>query len=454
MLVPEDFGIAAIAIIVLSFFEVLSVTGSEQYIIRQSKLDAKIVDSAWTLDILLKSAASLCCFFAAPFVAMYYGNEDLELVLQAIALIPIINALCNPGIFLLKREQNYSGIFKLTVSQKGISVLVMISIAFVYQSYWAMICGHLVSVGIKLVGSYFIHPHRPRLRLTGIKAQAAFSGWMLPQSIFGYFRSQIDTLFVANFFGQAQLGSYHVMKYISFMPASEIISPATSTLLAEFSKSKTDEISFRYQYNLSVFAVFLIAMPFSTFCFVFHELCVGVLLGNKWLEYSEIFGVLSLSVLSFCFFTVSNHASLAFGKVKMIFYYELITFVILATALYLVKDLSVYQFAKMKVGIEFLFSILFFLVTSVFTAKTQVIKLIAFIMSVTACSAVAIYITQFATMLELPVLIRFIVSGGIYLLLYFLLIVGAYAVFYHRTEEARYLAFLLKKIFKYQRKVS
>ena len=53
---PEDFGIVAILMLVVYFFDALSVVGSEQYIIQKSEVNAADLNTAWTLDIAIKTA--------------------------------------------------------------------------------------------------------------------------------------------------------------------------------------------------------------------------------------------------------------------------------------------------------------------------------------------------------------------------------------------------------------
>ena len=54
LLVPEDFGIIAISMLVLVFVETLANTGSEQYLIQKDSIDDYDINTAWTLNLILK----------------------------------------------------------------------------------------------------------------------------------------------------------------------------------------------------------------------------------------------------------------------------------------------------------------------------------------------------------------------------------------------------------------
>jgi len=55
LLTPEDFGTVAIAMLVVYFAESFSNAGSVHYIQQVEKLDGRVLGTAWTLDIVLKS---------------------------------------------------------------------------------------------------------------------------------------------------------------------------------------------------------------------------------------------------------------------------------------------------------------------------------------------------------------------------------------------------------------
>ena len=55
VLVPEDFGVVAITTLIMGFIDALADTGANQYLQRCETVTDKIVNSAWTLNILIKA---------------------------------------------------------------------------------------------------------------------------------------------------------------------------------------------------------------------------------------------------------------------------------------------------------------------------------------------------------------------------------------------------------------
>lgn len=445
VLLPEDFGLIAFVMIVLGFAEVFSTTGTDPYILQKESVSEEDLNSAFTLDLCLKLVIFFSLIISAPFIAEYKAMPELEYAIQAISFMVLFGAFRNPGIFLLKREQKYKPIFKISLASKLISVPVTIGIALIYQSYWALIIGHLVSLGTRIIGTYLIHPHRPKICFSGIKEQWLFSRWMIPQSIVGYVRAQLDTFLVSHFYGEKQLGSYHVMKYISFMPSSELVIPATQPLLAELAKVKNDQPSFQYQFNLSFLVIFAVALPIATFLYVYDELFVVILLGQNWIMYADVFGYMALLGISSVFLNQSIRVLLVYKRTKIIFYYELLAFFGIYGMLLISGFDDIVSFTATRVALENIFCLSLFLSVSVFVLKRKVFYLLRLSLPVIVITLGSAEISTQIELSNFNSLIQLLFYGAAYGSLYLMFIFVAYHLYYARTPEGRHINHLISK---------
>jgi O-antigen/teichoic acid export membrane protein len=207
ILTPTDFAMIAIIAIVLHLFDILSHTGSEQYIVQKSEVLAGDLNTAWTLDVLLKSSMCLLLIVLAPFIADFFEQPQLSFAIQIASVTLIINALKNPGLLLLKRDLDYKKVFYLSLAQRIASFMTIVFVALKWQSYWAFIIGDIIGALVFTLGAYKIQSFRPAFGLMHVGEQWLFSKWLLGKSIVGYLRSQIDTVLVAKFFNPTQLGN-------------------------------------------------------------------------------------------------------------------------------------------------------------------------------------------------------------------------------------------------------
>jgi O-antigen/teichoic acid export membrane protein len=445
LLIPEDFGIIAISLIVIGLFKILGQTGGLSYIIQKKDVDEQDLHTAWTLDLLVKTLIFIIILISAPFISAHYEDQRLTAVISILAIMLPSAALCNPHFMLLRREQKYGLIFKLDITKKVVAVASVIIVAVIYQNYWAMVVGHLVSNVIQLVGSYILIRHKPFFCLKGVSQQWGFSKWMLSKGVLGYVRSQVDTLLVSNFYGPSQVGAYHVTKYISTMPGSEVLGPATEPLLATFSRNKKDPEALRYQYKLTLLVVMALAIPLAMFLYVHSLPIVQILLGDNWVEYHRVFGVLALMTFSMSLGSIVSQIITCTGRVKVLFYYDLISVIAMCVLLYSVKDLSIEVFSWYRIGFEWVIVCMLSIYCMLTVLKVNplyLVKIITCSVLVGSLSCLASYLCYIE---ELNVFIAMLISGITFLLVWGVSCWLLYYLYFKRLQEGAHIAFLVVK---------
>lgn len=325
LLSPEHFGVVALVVISIQFFELLVETGNQQYIVQKQQVDDDDLNTAWSMDIAIKSAMAVLIMVVSPAAASFFETPELAMALSVAAVALPIRSLKTPGMFLLAREINYRPIFKLTLWQKSLSFITVITIAFVHPSHWAIIVGTLVSSLVLAIGSYRVHDFRPRWTLVRLSQQWRFSQWLLLRGIVGFTRSQIDNLMVSKIFGVTHLGGYNLVREVSLLPALSAIIPMTEPLLAAIAQSKADPKAMAYRIRLSLALLISALLPLTTFMMIFPELIVRVLLGPQWSEYAHLLQPFGLFFFTFCLFALISDAVIAQGKVKALFFFDAIS---------------------------------------------------------------------------------------------------------------------------------
>jgi O-antigen/teichoic acid export membrane protein len=446
LLMPEDFGIVAIAMIVIAFFTVLGLTGSTQYIIQKDTISESDVNTAWTIDVMVKSTIFLVLLAIAPLVSDYYDDERLTDVIYALSIMSLLSGFTNPALMLKQREQSYKVILILDVVKKLFAIVTVITIAYLYRNYWAMVLGHIMSNFIGLIGSYIVVKYKPKFCLEGLKQQWLFTRWMLAKGFLGYFRAQIDTILVSNFFGTSQVGAYHVTKYIATMPGSQVVTPATTPLLASFSRTKNKPEDFEHQIKLTFLVLQLIALPMSAFLFTFSLPFVEVLLGKNWVDYHHIFGILALLTMSLSIGNVSSQIIVAKGRVKSLFYYDLLSFLAIVAVLFSLNNVELSTFAWSRVAIDWLTILLLFSFSlKKFTSINITKTLLAFLISGSVAFGLTL-VSELLFMEDLGQLLALAVSGLVFIIMWILYSVLAFKCYYSKLQEGAHLYFLISKV--------
>lgn len=355
ILTPTDFAMIAIIAIVLHLFDILSHTGSEQYIVQKSEVLAGDLNTAWTLDILLKSLMCLFLIAFAPLIAVFFEQPHLSFAIQVASVTLIISALKNPGLLLLKRDLDYRKVFYLSLVQRLASFLTVIFVALTWQNYWAFVIADIVGSLVFTLGAYKIQSFKPTFGLLKVGEQWLFSKWLLGKSIVGYLRSQIDTVLVAKFFSTSQLGNYHMARDVAMLPGYNILGPAIEPLLADFKDYKENPTVLGLRVSKVLCIVAFIVVPITTYMAFYPALIIDVLLGDQWVIAGEILGVMSLLFFYYCFLLVIESALTAIGKVKAIFLFDIFSLVVvvgtLLTYLQTYNDLHNMLWLRVSIGL-------------------------------------------------------------------------------------------------------
>ncbi|MFT6987445.1 MAG: lipopolysaccharide exporter [Psychromonas sp.] len=455
VLVPEDFGLVAIATLTLGFLDVLANTGSKQYLLRIDKIDSDIINTSWTIDFILRAIMAILLFAFTPLLAEYYDDERLEMILYVMASLIIVGQIRNPGLIYLIRQQNYAPTVKLSILTKFIAVGVAIAIALIYESYWALILGTYASVLMGSLGSFVIHPYRPKFCLKNAKEQWKFSSWLLPQSIIGFGRTQLDTIMVSAAADKSALGFYHIMKYIAFIPSSHLLLPATQPLLVQLAKTKHTKSHFSHQYNITFIATMLLTLPMTSLLFFYSELFVAVLLGEKWVNYAELFAAFSLLIPAFAILNQARRVLLVFGKTKHMFYYELVSFTVLYGTLFQIGISDLIRFSYIRVLMENGLCILFMLyITAQYTSAQNMLRLCLATAPIIVSCLISYLVTDLFPLTAIP-LIDVALVTVIFSAVFCIVLTGLYYSFLKNIKEWQFIEGLVRKsvVFFYQKVV-
>jgi len=338
---------------------------------------------------------------------------------------------------------------------KVFSTIIALAVALLTKSYWALIAGQFFAYTLPIIGGYIIAPYKPKVTFIKIKEQFSFSGWLIPSSILGYLRTQIDTILVAKFFDTATLGSYHVMKYLAFIPSLHIVGPITQPLLAQLSSVKNNASYFSQMFNVSLLVTLAIAIPISHLIYSYADIIIITILGEQWGSYSQLFSLLGLMVFFIAIFHHANNCFLIFNNTKMSFYFELAALVFIGGGLFILSFEQPYEFAYIKVMLEILLSMSIFTYAAIkFTNLKHFIVVNLLTIALIAFSTCSIYLSEKISG-EPEGFIELILTITLYVLFYFSLIGAFVYLLRNSCSELNYLmklfngkfqSFTMKKI--------
>ena len=302
VLMPEDFGLVALATVVMGFLQVLGHLGFDLSLIKDQGAPREKYDTVWTLSILRGCLTALVLFALAPLAAEFFEDPRLEAILYVLVLIPLIGGLRNVGVVDFRKHLRFGKVFQLRFITQLAGATASIICALLLQNYWALIVGSVITTMFSVALSYGMHDFRPRLTLLYWRDVLRLSKWVLTANVLAYFNNRSAVLVLGKLVGADILGQYTVANRVSAIASLEVTRPASRSLLPGFSKVAEDRARLAELW-VSAFALILLAgLPVAVWIACSGELLVRVVFGEKWLgavpflEILALFGIIRVAL--------------------------------------------------------------------------------------------------------------------------------------------------------------
>jgi lipopolysaccharide exporter len=295
LLVPEDFGIVAMATSVLALLELLSTFGFDIALIRQPDIQRSHYDTAWTLNCILEVGMAVALAVLAYPAARYYGDHRVAAVALVLALGPLAQAFENIGIVNFRREMNFRKEFIYLASKRVLSVLIALPLAFALRSYWALVIGTLAGRIIGTSLSYVMEPYRPRFSLAERKTLLGFSQWILFISVLQYLLGRSSDWILGRMAGSRSLGVYNMSFEIASLPASELVAPINRAVYPAYVQIASYREALGREYLTVIGLIAAIALPAAVGLVAVADRTVPLLLGPNWLDAIPLIELLAIA---------------------------------------------------------------------------------------------------------------------------------------------------------------
>lgn len=453
LLTPRDYGIVAAALLVVELFNELSKIGINQYILSKTELSAQDLNTAWTLQLGIRTfLALIIVIFSAP-LASLFDYEALRTVLCAAAMVPLIQALQNPGLLLLQRDYSYKAISFINILSKLLGVICGIAVAIVFKSYWALIVNTTVAATTLMIFSYMVHVHRPQLCLKNIGAQWNFSQWNLARAIVGYSRSKADNFLVSKLFGIENLGFYTLSKQLATLPHEHLTSPIADIVTSTIGGNEQRKASAHRSLTKLLVATICIILPFTLVFIVLTDEIVLLLLGEKWNKNAELIQLLAPLSVTFSACALISTSLVAIGRVKEVFILDFLTLLVVLLCLGFAANAvnGVEFFAQTRTFAGLLVLIISYLFAKRYLALNTISMLISLIPiaisgGITAITLAALISTDQA--MSWTPFFRLFIGGGLALMVYIATLCTLLVIVKRPTDELLTLKKLMMRIYE------
>lgn len=324
LLVPADFGLVAVASSIIGFLEALSSLNFGQALIRFQDADDDDYSTAWTLNICRGVSLCLILLIISFPLSIILDDDRLFLIVIVISAIPFLGGLENPRWIIFEKTLRFDVFFKIMVGTKFAGVLMTVSMAFLWRTYWALIAGMIFSDLIRITLTHCYAQGKLRLTVKSWRKLFSFTGWLTGTEMLTALTNRLDPIILAAFASPHIVGILHIARDLSNMTFNEFTIPLRRVIFPELSRYSQSSTKFLYAYKQAVSGLFLLLSPICVGFILTIPDFIPLVLGDKWQEV-----IFPVQLITFALFfsivgQLAHAAAMAKGEPQLIFYQGLV----------------------------------------------------------------------------------------------------------------------------------
>lgn len=295
LLSPEDYGLMAMATVVIGFLANTNEMGLASAIIQKKELDKVLVSKIFGMLLLFDAFLFGIIYFIAPFVADFFGDDRLISIIRVLGITILVNPLFTIPDAIMTRNMEFRSISIIAFCGQIVAAITTLSFAFYGVGVWALVYGQLTLAAAVTVGAFYASRYfcLPSFNFTGVRGVLNFGGFITLQCMLYSLFVKADEIIIGKFLGKEILGFYAVAMRLATLPMEKFQAILNEIGFSAFSQIQENREKVQQHLCKAVRILAVIVFPvFFGISSVAPEL-VAVLLGEKWLT-----TILPLQILS------------------------------------------------------------------------------------------------------------------------------------------------------------
>ncbi|MCK4747328.1 MAG: oligosaccharide flippase family protein [Bacteroidales bacterium] len=302
LLVPEEYGFVALITVFTGFIMMFSDAGLS-YIIVRSDYNELFHRMIHYLSFIIGAILFILVVALAYPIALFYENTDLILPTMIMALNFMIRSLTIAPNGILSKKLRFNSLGSLELMGSTLEVALMIVLAFLNFSYWALILPSLIGNTLRVI----LYQKRTGLKFRFLKRKYVVVGFRKSKSIIGnltgfnlinYWARNSDNLIIGKYYGADSLGIYNrayrlLTMVLAIMTGlfGKVLYPSLKDL-----QSKGGDVNKEYLNLLGIIS--LINFPVAMLFIFFSEPLVRILWSETWIKVAELLPYIGILILT------------------------------------------------------------------------------------------------------------------------------------------------------------
>ena len=284
VLSPKDYGLVGMLAIFLAISQSLIDGGFSQALIRKQDRTEMDNCTVFYFNIIVGFLLYAILFFIAPYVADFYNENQLKVLLRAMGVIVIFNSLTvvQRAIFTIELD------FKTQAKASLTSAILTggIGIYLVYHGFgvWTLAIQQILSSLLNTILLWYYSTWRPKFLYSwkSFNVLFSFGSKLLGVSIIDTTFNNIYSLVIGKVFSATTLGYYSRATNFSEMPSSNVTGILQRVTYPVLCKFQDDDVKLADAYRKFLRLAAYIVFPLMCLLAAVSRPFINLVLGAKW----------------------------------------------------------------------------------------------------------------------------------------------------------------------------
>ena len=282
---PADFGVVALASVIMRFGVAIGSATISNYIIYDRKSGrGERAQAAFWLNLFLMSGITVIFILITPLITRFYQEPLLEPLLIILLITFLLNQFSSVPNALIRRNFDYQKLVTRNGSLQILSASISVGMALNGRGVWSLVIPGLLVAIPRFFISMWMARWKPSLpfRTQYWGEIFSYTKHIIGQTGLGVLNSDGDTLVIGKLVGSAGLGIYDRAWRTSNLVVKNIVWVVSDVAMPAFSSLSTRPEALRRAYQRMLRILAIVSFPLTIGMFVMAEEFIMVLYGPKW----------------------------------------------------------------------------------------------------------------------------------------------------------------------------
>lgn len=284
LLAPADFGLASLALTVVTGLQVLGDVGLGAALIQRDELTEGERSTAFWCTMVLAIALGLVMVLIATPVAGFFGSPQLAGMLMALSSVVALNALSAVQKALLARDLRFRALEARQIAATLAGAVVAVGLALSGAGAWAIAGQWITTAAVATILLWALSPWRPKLLVDrgALRSLGVFGLNVTGTQVLFFLSRSTDNILIGRALGASALGAYNIAYQLMLFPLTQVAGIVADVLYPALSRLQDDIAALRHTWLRTARLVAAVSAPLMLGVVPLAPDLVPVMLGPRW----------------------------------------------------------------------------------------------------------------------------------------------------------------------------